>query len=155
MFSALLSFLGGSAFRMIWGEVASYFTAKQSHKYELERLKVQNDLDSAQHARNQEAIRTQAQLGIQTIEVQRDADIARTESDAWRLAVQAIGTPTGITWVDAWNAVIRPLLASCAIFVLAQEIIAAHGVPTPHVLYICDAILGMYVADRSLAKRGK
>ncbi|MGH6631749.1 MAG: hypothetical protein ACREB0_00190 [Sphingopyxis sp.] len=155
MFSALISFLGGSAFRMLWGEVASYFTAKQSHKYEIERLRVQNDLDAAQHARNQEAIRVQAELGVKTIEVQRDADVSRVESDAWRLAVAALGTPTGIKWVDAWNATIRPLLASAAIVVLAQEIIANAGTPTPHVLLICDAILGMYVADRSLAKRGK
>lgn len=153
--SALLSFLGGSAFRMIWGEVASYFTAKQNHRYEVDRMRVQNELDAAQHGRNQEAIRTQAELGVKTIEVQRDADIGRTEADAWRLAVAALGTPTGIKWVDAWNATIRPLLATAAVFVLGQEIVANGGTPTPHVLLICDAILGMYVADRSLAKRGK
>lgn len=153
--SALLSFLGGSAFRMLWGEIAGYFTAKQSHRYEVERMRVQNELDAAQHGRNQEAIRTQAELGVKTIEVQREADVSRTEADAWRLAVAALGTPTGIKWVDAWNATIRPLLATAAVFVLGQEIIANGGTPTPHVLLICDAILGMYVADRSLAKRGK
>lgn len=153
--SALISFLGGSAFRMVWGEISSYFTAKQNHKYEVDRMRVQNELDAAQHARNQEAIRTQAELGVKTIEVQREADISRTEADAWRLAVAAIGTPTGIRWVDAWNATIRPLLATAAIFVLGQEIVANSGTPTPHVLLICDAILGMYVADRSLSKRGK
>jgi hypothetical protein len=153
--SALLSFLGGSVFRMIWGEFSAWLTARQSHRFELERMKAQNEIDAAQHTRNQEAIRTQAELGIKEIEVQRDADLSRTEADAWRLAVQAVGVATGIKWVDAWNATIRPLLATCALFVLAQEIIANSGTPTPHVLLICDAILGIYVADRSLSKRGK
>lgn len=155
MFSAVLSFLGGSAFRMLWGEVASYFTAKQSHKYEIERLRVQNDLDAAQHARNLEAIKVQADLGVKTIEVQSQAALAATDADVFRTAVEAVGKPIGIKWVDAWNATIRPLLATAAIVVLGQEIIANGGTPTPHVLLICDAILGIYVADRSLAKRGK
>jgi len=155
MWSALFSFLGGSAFRMIWGEVSAYFTAKQSHRYELDRMNAQAAIDDRAHARNLESLRLQSELGVKTIEVQRDADLARIEAEAWRLGVAAIGAPTGIKWVDAWNATIRPLLATAAIFVLAQEIIANSGTPTPHVLLICDAILGMYVADRSLAKRGK
>lgn len=31
MFSALFSFLGGSVFRMIWGEVANFVQKKQDH----------------------------------------------------------------------------------------------------------------------------
>lgn len=153
--SALISFLGGGAFRAIWGEVTHWLTARQEHKYELDRMRLQNDLDAAQHARNQEAIRVQAELGVKTIEVQRDADLARLDVDAWRAAVSDVGKSTGIAWLDTWNGSIRPLLATCAILVLVQEIIGAHGIPTPHVLFIGDAILGIYVADRSLAKRGK
>jgi hypothetical protein len=153
--SAILSFLGGSAFRMIWGEVSAFFTARQSHRYELERLKVQSDLDDRAHARRQEAVKAEHAMGVETIRVQSEATLAGIDADTFRIAVDAIGRPTGIRWVDAWNATIRPLLATAAIVVLAQEIIANAGTPTPHVLIICDAVLGMYVADRSLAKRGK
>ena len=31
MFSALFSFLGGSVFRMIWGEISSFIEKKQEH----------------------------------------------------------------------------------------------------------------------------
>lgn len=152
---ALLSFFGGSAFRMIWGEVSSWLTARQNHRFEIERAKQQGELDAAQHARNLEAIRVQHEIGVDTIRVQAAADLGKIEGDAWRLAVEAVGKSVGIAWVDAWNATIRPLLATCAIFVLFQEILANAGTPTPHVLLICDAILGIYVADRSLSKRGK
>lgn len=153
--SALLSFLGGSAFRAIWGEVASFLEKRQEHRYEVERMRLQGDLDAAQHARNQEAIRTQAELGIKTIEVQRDSDLARIDADAWGRAVSDVGKTTGIKFLDLWNGSIRPLLATAAVAILVQEILANGGIPTPHVLIICDAVLGIYVADRSLGKRGK
>ena len=41
MISAIISFLGGSVFRMIWGEVSTWVTAKQNHAQELERLRLQ------------------------------------------------------------------------------------------------------------------
>lgn len=152
---ALLSFLGGSAFRAIWGEVSSFVEKRQDHKYEVDRMRVQNELDAAQHARNQEAIRTQTELGIKTINVQADADMARMDVDAWKQSVADVGKTTGIKWLDVWNGSIRPLLATAAVVVLVQEVLANGGVPTAHVLIICDAVLGIYVADRSLGKRGK
>ena len=39
MFSALFSFLGGSVFRMVWGEVSTWVTAKQDHAHENEKMK--------------------------------------------------------------------------------------------------------------------
>lgn len=152
---ALISFLGGSAFRMVWGEVSAWLTARQNHKFELERSKQQGELDAAQHARELESIKTQHEIGVDTIRVQSVADLGKIEASAWQSAVDAVGRSVGIAWVDAWNAVIRPLLATCAILVMFQEIYSNHGNPTEHVLLICDAILGIYVADRSLAKRGK
>lgn len=73
MISALFSFLGGSVFRMIWGEVSHWLTARQDHTFEIERLRLQADMDAAQHARNLEAIRMQADLGVKTIQVQAEA----------------------------------------------------------------------------------
>lgn len=153
--SALLSFLGGSAFRAIWGELASFLEKRQEHRYEVERMKLQGEQDAAQHARNMTAIKTQADLGVKTIEVQRDSDLARSDADAWGRAVGDVGKTTGVKFLDAWNGSIRPLLATAAVAILVQELVANGGTPTPHVLIICDAVLGIYVADRSLGKRGK
>jgi len=121
MFSALFSFLGGTAFRWLIGEFVGYFKAKQDHAHELEMMKLQADLDDRVHARNLESIRVQGEVGITTIHAQADADIARSDADAFVEAVKSVSLKTGIALVDAWNGVIRPALATIcmALWVLA------------------------------------
>ncbi len=155
MFSALFSFLGGSAFRMVWGEIAAWLKARQDHAYEIERMRLQGELEAAQHARNLAAIRLQAEFGAKVIEVQREADIGRTEADAWLDAVRSVGRPTGMGFVDKWNGSIRPGLATIAIVAVVAEIVALGFLMTEWHKELFAAILGLYVADRSLAKRGK
>lgn len=154
MFSALISFLGGSAFRMVWGEVSAYFTARQSHKFEIERLKVQGDLDAAQHERQQAAIKLQADMGIKVIEAQSSADVGKIEAEGWLEAVKAAGKAVGIAWVDAWNAAIRPGGATWAIALLTLDAFAVVKV-SENTMQVCFAFLGLFVADRSLSKRQK
>ena len=110
MISALLSFFGGSAFRMIWGEVSSWLNKRQDHSFEIERLRLQAEHDAAQHARNLEAIKVQAELGVQTIRVAAEGEVDKIAADAWREAVKATTASTGIWLVDLWNGVVRPLL---------------------------------------------
>lgn len=155
MLSALLSFLGGSAFRMIWGEVSSFLTRRQEHAQEIERMRLQEEMAAAQHARNLDAIRLQADLGVKVIEVARDAELAMVEASAWERAVDQVGRLTGIKVIDLWNQSIRPLLATLAILVVVGEVIAAGFVLTDWTRDLVAAILGLYVADRSLSKRGK
>ena len=76
MFSALFSFLGGSVFRMIWGEVSSFIEKRQEHAQEIERMRLQGDLDDKEHARNMEALRVQSELGIKEVQVKSVADHA-------------------------------------------------------------------------------
>ena len=154
MFSALFSFLGGSAFRMIWGEVSSWLTAKQDHQHEMERMRLQGDLDAAQHARNLEAQRLQADLGVKVIEAQRDADIGRIEADGWLSAVKATAITTGVRLIDGWNASIRPGAATWAMVMLALGEFAVIKL-SDNTLSVCSAALGIYLADRALIKRGK
>lgn len=152
--SGLISFLGGSVFRMIWGEVAAWFTARQDHHFELDRLRLQAECDAAQHARNLEALRVQADLGVKTIQVQAEADLARVDAEAFRDAVQATGRTIGVPWVDAWNAMIRPGVATWAVVMLTTS---EAGLVTLTALTadVCCCALGIYLADRSLGKRGK
>lgn len=151
----ILSFLGGNAFRLIFGEVAAYFSKKQEHAQEVERLKLQADLDAAQHARNLEAIKVQADLGVKTIQVQAEAALDRIDADAWASAVADVGKQTGIRFLDIWNGSIRPALASMAMAIVVFEVLQNGFVLSDWDRELVGAILGIYVADRSLARRGK
>lgn len=155
MFSGLISFLGGSAFRMVWGELSSYFTRKQETRFELERMTLQDKLDGDQHARNLEALRVQADLGVKTIAVQRDADVAREEAAAFRDAIANAYKPTGIWFIDAWNGSVRPAFATVVLLLWIMALVRQDWVLVAWDLDMMGAIAGFYFADRSLGKRGK
>lgn len=154
MMTAVLSFLGGSAFRMLWGEISSWVTERQNHIHEIERLRLQATLEAEQHARQQEAIKTHAELGIKVIEAQSAAAVDSIEAGGWLEAVKAAGRPVGVAWVDGWNAAVRPALATWGVVMLSGEAAALLTVSegTASVIY---AAIGIFVADRSLGKRGK
>ena len=154
MLEALLSFLGGTAFRMIWGEISAAWTKRQDHKNEIERLKLQGQLDAEAHERNLAAQRLQADLGIRVIEAQAEAKTSEVEAIAWLEAVKATAKKSGIGWVDAWNALIRPGVATWAVVMLTckEAGVIAMSATTESVAF---AALGLFLADRTLGKRGK
>lgn len=155
MFAALLSFLGGSVFRMIWGELSSWLNKKQDHEHEIERMRLQLEIDAGQHLRNMESIRVQADLGVKTIQVQAESAIGQIEAAGWLEAVKGTTKTVGIWFIDAWNGVIRPFVATWAVVMLTLHF-AQHGwVLDDNGWSICGAALGIYLADRSLFKRGK
>ena len=156
MIEAILSFLGGSVFRMVWGEVSAYFTRKQEHAQEVERMRLQADLDQAAHVRQMQAIKLQADMQVQVIRTQGEATVDALEAEGWLEAVKATGRRVGVVWIDAWNSAIRPALATWGVVMLtsAEFGLLAQGLSdgTQSVIY---AALGIFVADRSLGKRGK
>jgi hypothetical protein len=156
---AILSFLSGSAFRMVWGEVSSWLNARQEHKHEKERMLLQDQLDANQHARNLAAQRLQVELGHKTIAVQADADVTRIETEAWRSAIERMQTPTGVRWIDGWNGSIRPAFASGALILwmwyeFSHMRLNAWAISV-FSLDLIAIVIGFYFADRSLSKRGK
>lgn len=153
MFSALFSFLGGSAFRAIWGEVSEYFKARQDHRYEIERLRLQGEMDAAQHSRNLEAIKVQADMGVKVIEVQGEMDVARIEADAWSGLVKESVKPTGLALVDTWNGVIRPLCATIAVMLWVVALGHQGFAMGEWDRELVGAILGFFFASRVLAKK--
>jgi hypothetical protein len=154
MLSALFSFLGGSVFRMIWGEVSAYLTARQSHRQELDRMRLQGDLDAAQHERNMASIKLQADMGVKVIEAQAEGEVDKIAAEGWLEAVKATGRSIGVAWVDAWNAVIRPGTATWALAMLTLGEFAVIKI-SDNVVQIAGAALGIYLADRALLKRNK
>jgi hypothetical protein len=112
-------------------------------------------MEAAQHDRNMAAIKLQSDLGIKVIEAQRDAAVSQIETDAWLAAVKDVGRQTGIKFLDIWNGAVRPLLATLAILVVVGEVITTGFILSDWHKELVAAILGLYVADRSLTKRGK
>lgn len=155
MLSALFSFLGGSVFRMIWGEASSYLNKRQDHQHESEMIRLQASLDEAKHARDLEQLRLANELGLKTIEVQKDAAIAQAEVDAFSRAIEAAARPTGIKWVDAWNGAIRPSYASVALGLWLVKVAAQGFKMDVFDAELLAVVAGFYFADRSLGKRGK
>jgi hypothetical protein len=154
MFSALFSFLGGTAFRMIWGEFSSWLNKKQDHAFEIERIRLQEQIDSKSHERNLESLRVQSDLGIKTITVQADSAVRQIETAAWLEAVKGTAKRSGVKWIDGWNAVIRPSVATWAIVMMTCAEFGAM-VLSENAWAVASAALGIYLADRTLFKRGK
>lgn len=152
---ALFSFLGGSAFRMIWGEVSAWWTRKQEHREEMDRMRLQGDLDAAAHARNMEAIRLQADLGVRTVQVQGEARVSELETEAWLATVKNAAAPTGIHWLDVVRGLPQPVLAFIAIFVWVLALNASGWQLSEWDRELVAGIFGVYLANRHLVSRGK
>jgi len=155
MFSALTSFLGGSIFRMIWGEISSYMTKRQDHQNEMEMMKLQAENDDKAHQRTLENLRLQAELNVRQVEVQRDATVATADADAFDEAMKNAFKPTGVQWVDAWNGVIRPAAATIVLVLWFAKLAGQGFDMVEWDMDISGVVLGFYFADRSLGKRGK
>jgi hypothetical protein len=154
MISAVLSFLGGSVFRMIWGEVSSWVNKKLEHTQEMDRMRLQADLDERAHQRRMESVRFEAEQQVKIIHVQAEAAVGQLEAEGWLEAVKATGRKVGVAWVDAWNAGIRPGLATWGIVMLTLEAFALAQI-TEGTASVIFAALGIFVADRTLGKKGK
>jgi hypothetical protein len=154
MFTALFTFLGGATIRLLLGHVFDFITKWQDSKNEMERLRLQGELDAAQHARNLEAIKVQADLGVKVIEAQTDAHVTSAEADAFVEAVKATGQKTGIAWVDVWNGIIRPLLATMCIALWALSLYHRSLVLDEWDRSLMSLALGVFVGGRIHAKGG-
>lgn len=153
--SAILSFLGGSAFRAIWGETTAYLSKRQDHKYELERLAQQAEHDAKAHARNLEGMRVQNELGIKVIEAQTASHTSETEVDAWLEAVKGVNQKSGMLIIDGWNAGVRPAFATLVFIAMLFELYTLGWVMNDWYREFAGVVIGVYFADRSLKKRGK
>jgi hypothetical protein len=154
MITALLSFLGGNVFRMIFGEIVSAWNKKQEHAQELDRMALQEKIDAAQHERNLAGIKLQADMQIKVVTVQAEAAVGQIEAQGWLEAIKATTVQTGIKWIDGWNAVIRPGVATWSIVMMTLGEFAVIHL-SENTVALAGCALGIYLADRSLFKRGK
>lgn len=150
--SAFLSFLGGSAFRAIWAGVAGFIEKRQEHSQELQRMRLQSELESAQHDRQLAGIRIQSELGIKTIEIQSTAAQNIADAEGFAAAIKLAAMPTGIKFIDGWNGSIRPAYATVGLAIWIASLYVRGWVLTPWDLELSASIAGFYFADRSLRR---
>lgn len=152
MLSALLSFLGGSAFRLTFGAVMDWLNKRQDHQHEMELQRLQSELEAARHTRDLERIRLQADLKVQEVKVVADAAEQKAMADAFLEAVKGTGKKIGVAWVDAWNGSIRPAGATVSLIMWVVTIIVAGFMLTEFDRTLIAAFLGVFVGDRIHAK---
>lgn len=152
--SGIISFIGGTAFRWLFGELLGFLKARDEHRAEVERMKLQHDLDRDKHEWQQQAMAAAAAQGIKVIEAQREAHTAAVADDAFLAAIQGVNAAsTRADWIGAWNACIRPFLATVAILLLVGQALAPSVVVlSALVLDLICAVLGVFVGERIRAR---
>lgn len=154
MFSALISFLGGAAFRYALGRAVDWLEKRQEFMQEQKRLEQQERFSALAHTRNLESIKLQHELGVQQIQIKGDADAMLEAARAFTEAQKRAFTPTGIAWIDAWNGSIRPATASIALALWMLQVVRRGFELVQFDLDLISSVLGFFFADRHLGKRG-
>lgn len=153
--TALISFLGSASLRWLLGELLGIFKAREDRKAEIEMLRLQADLERERAERQRQAVQDAAAAGVKLIEAQREASAGEMQDRMMLAAVESIGRPSGIGWVDGWNGAIRPALASASILLLVGSAIwPAHIVLTGALGEVVCGVLGLYVGGRVHLKGG-
>lgn len=158
MIETLIGTLFGGLFRMA-PEVLKWLDRKDERGHEL-----------AMFDKQLEADRLKGDQQLAQINAQADASIGAAEIQAIIEATKAQGAQTGIKWVDAFNAVIRPLLALQWLIVLWPAVVVAgfalavqHGTDPLVALRaafgvdekaLAASVASFWLVDRSLRKMG-
>lgn len=154
MVGGLLSFLGGTAFRWVLGELFGFLKARQEHKTELERMRLEHEQARDRQQWQREAIEAAAAAGIKVVEAQSDAARGAAADAALLAAIGGVNEASKrADWIGAWNACIRPALATVAILLLVGNALwPASVVLSVLVLDLICAVLGVFVGERIRAR---
>ena len=147
--SALLSFLGSAAARWLLGEVLAVWRQREDRRSEIAMMELQHRLDAERAQWQRQAVADAAAQGVKLVEAQAVAAQAQA-SDAMMLeAMRQIGQPSGVRWIDGWNAAIRPGLATVSVLLLAGNAVWPDVVVVTGLLgEIVAGVLGLYVGGR-------
>jgi hypothetical protein len=155
----LLSVLGGGLFRLL-PSVLDFFHKKQELSHELDLLDKQMEL-----------AKLQGEQKIAEIQQQTDGDTERAWGAALSEAIKSQGTPTGVRWVDALSASVRPVVTywwALVLYTAAKgiEIYVALSTAVPLLSLapilltdfdraVIGSILGFWFCDRALRQLGR
>ena len=155
MLTTLFTFLGGTAFRLIFGQVMDWLNKKQDHQMEMDLQKLQSQLDAERHTRDLERLRLQSELGVKEVQIVANAAEQKAMADAFLKAVEGTAKDTGIPWINGWNGSIRPAGATISLLLWIGNIIKAGFVLVDFDKTLIAAFLGVFVGDRIDSNRKK
>lgn len=95
-------------------EIFKYLDKRNERKHELAMVQEQVKLINAQGA-----------VKVQEIQAKGDADYDVAAVEALKVAIQEQGKPTGFTWVDTINSLIRPIITIQWVILLYPGVIIA------------------------------
>lgn len=155
----VLTALVGGVLRLL-PSVVDLFHKKQENAQELALITKQVEL-----------AKVQGEQKLQEIQLQHAADNDAAEASGILAAIQAQAKSTGIAWVDALNATVRPVLTywHCVIVYTAYKLalfyVAVHGgVPWANALVdlytdfdraMVSSMISFWFVDRALRKLGR
>jgi hypothetical protein len=151
--TSIVAFLGGSTFRMLWGEISTHLNRRADDKRERELILLQDDIAAKQHARNMEAQRLQHELGVDLINVKSRGDIELAATVGFLESAKGATTLSGIYWVDAWNCSVRPFCATVSALLWVGSLYARGWQVNEWDQALIGVTLGYYFASRDLGKR--
>ncbi len=158
MIATLLSLLGGGLGGLLRfvPEIFKMLADQKDRDHEYRMTQLQLEIDQAR-AKDQ----------IDLVHAQGDMAVNSIEADAWLEAIKSQGKPTGIAWVDALNASVRPVITywwmslftvykACTIYTAIVEVSTLDAFVaelwTPQDAGILAMILGFWFVDRAMRK---
>lgn len=147
--TALLSFLGSAVFRWLLEKVFQITERRQDHAQEVERMRVQAEVDAAQHLRNLEMLKIQSELKLDLVKEEHRGAHEAAEDEAFTESIRS-ARPIGVRWVDAWNGLIRPLVSTVCVALWVMTLIERDFAPNEFDLALIGAVIGWHFGTRSL-----
>lgn len=164
LLGGVASLFGGTAFRLVIGRAMDLWEAKSNQKREAEFLRLQDELAAKAEERRAAAEMRLKELGITEIPVKSESLINEIQAQGWLNVVQSTSAAisnldklpkSGIKLVDAlpiiisaWNASIRPALATVAIWLWIQALSAHQFTMGDWDRNLVAAILGIFIGER-------
>lgn len=152
----LLSMLGGGLFRLV-PFLVDFFKAKNDAEHEYRMTELQLKIDQARASQQIDLAHAQAEIAANVGEMQ-----------AWADAIKGQSTPTGVGWVDALSATVRPFLTyywCVGLYGSAKviQVLVAQQAHTPLAGYVqilitefdqqvIGSMLAFWFVDRALRK---
>ena len=146
--SALLSFLSATAIRLFLTHIIDLWKEKQSHKFELAMIKIQDEVDQNVHDRNLQALRVQKDLGMLEVATSKKFDLVALDNARFDQAVAEIKKPSGWQFLDKYNSFIRPALATFCIVAWGISLHHRGWILSSWDLELISATLGVFVGSR-------
>jgi hypothetical protein len=147
--TAILSFLGSAVFRWLLEKVFSVVERKQDHEQEMASIKLQAEVDAANHIRNLEMLEIQRRLKLDLIKEETRGAFEAAEGAAFVESIRSAKT-TGIRWLDGWNGAIRPFVSTVCVMLWFMSLVNRDFSLQEFDLALIGSVIGWHFGTRSL-----